>query len=180
MTGDRILGLDPGNTHTGWALIEDDGTIVDFDKTDNDHLLDRLWHGMLPAGRRGTPSMRGDSWGEEIPRTAVIEMVASYGMAVGASVFETCVWIGRFQEAIAASGYDPELVYRKDVKLHHCGVTKAKDANIRQALVDRFGEGATNGGKGTKANPGFFYGMAADAWAAFALATYVADRDRNA
>lgn len=27
---------------------------------------------------------------------------------------------------------------------------------------------------------GFFYGMSADAWQAFALAVYIADRDRNA
>lgn len=177
---DRILALDPGNTHTGWALIEADGSIVDFDKTDNDHLLDRLWHGTLPMGRRVPGGQWGPAWGEEVPHRVVIEMVASYGMAVGASVFETCVWIGRFTEAVGASGRPPELVYRKDVKLHHCGVTRAKDANIRQALIDRFGGGASNGGKGTKANPGPLYGLAADCWQAYALAVYIADRGRNA
>ena len=180
MTGDRILGLDPGSTHTGWALIESDCSIVDFDKTENNALLDVLWYGHVPPGKRNATYDEWPTMGQEIPRRSVVEMVASYGMAVGASVFETCVWIGRFQEAIAAIGYDPELVYRKDVKLHHCGVTRAKDANIRQALIDRFGGGASNGGKGSKANPGWFWGMTADAWQACALAVYIADRDRNA
>ena len=181
MTGDRILAIDPGNTHSGWALIEVDGTIVDFDKSENEELLDYLWSGQLPQGRRcESVDPSWPDFGYPIPRDSCIEAVASYGMAVGASVFETCVWIGRFYEALAAScEKTPELVFRKDVKLHHCGVTRAKDANIRQALIDRFGAGASNGGKGSKASPGWFWGMTADVWQAYALAVYVADRDWN-
>jgi hypothetical protein len=94
-----------------------------------------------------------------------IEMIASYGMAVGREVFETCVWIGRFIEAIG----DAELVYRKDVKLHLCHSPKAKDANIRQALIDRFGA------VGTKKNPGKMYGIKSHLWAALAIAVTVYD-----
>ena len=101
-----------------------------------------------------------------------IEMVASYGMPVGREVFETCVWIGRFAEC---SRVPPELVYRRDVKLHHCHSARAKDSNVTQALIDRFAPGQPNRGKGTKAEPGWFYGFAGDTWAAYALAVYVAD-----
>ncbi len=40
---------------------------------------------------------------------------------------------------------------------------RAKDANISQALRDRFGE------KGTKAHPGWFYGVSKDVWSAIAV-----------
>ena len=74
-----------------------------------------------------------------------IEMIASYGMPVGREVFETCLWIGRFIQA--AHPHPVALVYRKDVKMHLCGSVRAKDPNIRQALLDRFGKEATKGVK---------------------------------
>jgi hypothetical protein len=97
-----------------------------------------------------------------------IEMIASYGMAVGREVFETCVWIGRLQQS-AAKPEDVRLVYRKDVKLHLCGTPRAKDANIRQALIDRLGP------QGTKKAAGPTYGVKSHAWAALAVAVTVAD-----
>jgi hypothetical protein len=88
-----------------------------------------------------------------------IEMIASYGMAVGKEVFETCVWIGRLSEA---SNINPTYIYRKDEKINLCGSMKAKDGNIRQALIDRFGP------VGVKKNQGWFYGVSKDVWAAVA------------
>jgi hypothetical protein len=151
-----VLAIDPGNTESAYALINAETCrLVDFDKVDNDTLQFRL-------PRLSSQSSR-----------IAIEMVASYGMAVGAEVFETCVWIGRFTERI---GYDRvDLVKRLPVKLHHCHDSKAKDTNIRQALVDRFAPGQPNHGKGIKAEPGWFHGFHSDIWAAYALAVYVAD-----
>lgn len=74
-------------------------------------------------------------------------MIASYGMAVGKEVFETCVWIGRFIEIAIFKNIEVEYIYRKDEKMNLCNSMKAKDSNIRQALIDRFGE------VGTKKNP---------------------------
>jgi len=67
-------------------------------------------------------------------------------MPVGKEVFDTCVWIGRFQQ-IALPNVDTKFIYRKDEKMNICNSMKAKDSNIRQALIDRFGA------VGTKKNP---------------------------
>jgi hypothetical protein len=94
-----------------------------------------------------------------------IEMIASYGMPVGKEVFETCVWIGRFIGA-----WEPriwKLIYRKDVKLHLCGSVRAKDGNVRAALLDKFGAYTA---RGTKKSPGPLYGISGDKWAALAVA----------
>lgn len=157
----RILAIDPGSTESGWVIIDADTCRpIEFGKSPNAHLLESCQYGV--AGR-----------GIDM---AVIEMVASYGMAVGADVFETCVWIGRFLQVLSDELPDePKLVKRHPIKLHVCHSAKANDANIRQALVDRFAHGEPNYGKGTKARPGFFHGFSKDVWQAFALAVYAAD-----
>lgn len=96
----------------------------------------------------------------------VIEQIASYGMPVGAEVFDTCVWIGRFAEAWEQSECDAtlSLMPRRAVKLALCGSMKAKDPNIRQALIDRYG-GPQSVKKG-----GPLAGIKSHLWAALALA----------
>lgn len=153
-----ILAIDPGCTDSAYITI-DQATRrpLDFGKIPNTQLLDQLCDRDL---------------GEQVDHLA-IEMIASYGMPVGREVFETCVWIGRFD--MAAYSVTTSLVYRQPVKTHHCHSSKASDANVAQALKDRFAYGISNHGKGTKAQPGWFYGFKADIWQAYALAVYVAD-----
>lgn len=100
-----------------------------------------------------------------------IEKIASYGMPVGAEVFDTCIWIGRFVQA--ASDIRHRLITRQAVKVHLCNSVKAKDSNIRQALIDRFGP------VGTKAKPGALYGVKSHAWAALAVAVTAHDDNEN-
>jgi hypothetical protein len=153
----RVLAIDPGSDMSAYVIIDTDTFRPDtFGKAPNEGL--RM---ALPGFSRAVESV-------------AIEMVASYGMPVGVDVFETCVWIGRFIERCPHPA-EVELVYRRDIKLHHCGSSKAKDANITQALIDRFAAGEPNRGKGTTAAPGWFHGFAADIWQAYALAVYVAD-----
>ncbi len=103
----------------------------------------------------------------------VIEMIQSFGMAVGAEVFETCRWIGRFQEA---SFVPVHFLYRKEVKLHLCGNLRAKDANIRQAIIDRYG--GKDRAIGRKATPGPLYGISADVWAAMSVGLTWSDQNK--
>lgn len=144
-----ILAIDPGNTKSAWVLFRD-GKIIEKGIYANDDLAAELGHHFAFI---------------EAEHLAV-EMIASYGMAVGAEVFETCVWIGRF---VQAWGGPHSLVYRKDVKLFLCGTTKAKDANIRQCLIDLHGPGK-EAAIGTKKAPGPLYGVRADEWSALAVA----------
>lgn len=156
----RILGIDPGDRASGWCVIDAETyQPVRFGKVSNEAM-----RGVLASNRASSMSL------------VAIEMIASYGMPVGREIFETCVWIGRFIE-IAAS--PTELVYRREVKLHHCHSVKATDANVKQALVDRFASGVRNHGKGTKDQPGWFYGFYKDVWSAYAIAVYVADTEER-
>lgn len=144
-----ILAIDPGNIDSGYGLIDPDtGRPLQVGKIPNDELLELLLD--LCVGDEAS------EWRPHISRVA-IELVASYGMAVGKDVFETCVWIGRFQQMVDVYARDLpcDLVYRRDIKLHHCQSPNAKDANIAQALIDRFASGHSNRGKGTKAQPRF-------------------------
>lgn len=153
-----ILAIDPGNIESGWCLIGDHYKIIDKGKDKNES-IERL---AIVAGQ---------------PDEIVIEMVASYGMAVGQTVFETCVWIGRFIEIGQQYG-EVSMIYRKDIKMNICGQTRAKDSNIRQALIDRFSydRHKAKGGKGTKSDPGFFFGFKSDIWAAYALGVTYLDK----
>ena len=92
MKNSYLLAIDPGNVESAYCII-DKSTYkpVVFEKIDNNEFREKLL-GEL----RYYPI-----------ESVAIEMIASYGMAVGASVFETCVWIGRFIETIKCPNNAP-------------------------------------------------------------------------
>lgn len=143
-----ILGVDPGTTESGFVVFaERGGGVVESGVLPNPQMLERV------ANARYSH--------------CAIEMIASYGMAVGREVFETCVWIGRYVQA----WHQPDqvmLIPRLQVKVHLCGSARAKDPNIRQALLDLLGP------QGTKREPGPTYGVRSHAWAALGVAVTAA------
>ncbi len=155
-----ILAIDPGPDSSEW-LLYGDGEVIEHGHDHNNDVLELIYL----------------SRGFDITADAcAIEMVACYGMGVGREVFETCVWIGRFVEAwrLGSENTSPSLVYRRDIKLHLCNSAKAKDGNVRAALIDRFGPGKAKA-IGLKKSPGPLYGISKHAWAALAIAVTYAD-----
>ena len=136
-----ILAIDPGNMKSGYVVVEHDGEeirrVLEAGKKGNNELLPMLERKLYGNGH-----------------DVAIEMIAGMGMTVGQEVFDTCVWIGRFwQTVLWQTGYGPTRIFRREEKLDLCGSLSAKDANIRQALVDRYAPGQPNFGKGTKKDP---------------------------
>lgn len=144
-----VLGIDPGPRES--SLVWWDGEkVVKYQDLPNDKACVVVTH---------------DRFNDD----AACEWVESFGMAVGKEVFETVFAVGVF------FGSEPclRLVPRRDVKLHLCGSARAKDANIRQALIDRFGP------VGTKKNPGPLFGISKHRWAALAVAVTAFDLERT-
>lgn len=147
-----ILAIDPGSIESAYVVLDENLKPLEFAKVKNETLLYDL-PGLVCQYKL---------------KHLAIEMIASYGMAVGKDVFDTCIWIGRFIENTRFQ-LKQTYIYRKDEKMNLCGTMKAKDTNIRMALIDRFAKHDFKNGKGTKKDPDIFYGFAKDVWSAMAV-----------
>jgi hypothetical protein len=158
-----LLAIDPGDVMTGYCALDENYKPVCKGKISNDEML-RLFTAMAVNS--------------EVDHM-VIEMIKSYGMAVGDNVFETCVMVGKLEHAADMLGITHSRLTRMDVKMAVCHNSRAKDANVTQALIDRFAQHDTARGKGTKKNPDWFYGFARDMWAAYAVGVTYMDMERG-
>ena len=157
----KLIAIDPGTDESAYIVYDTETKLPtrDFNIVSNPVLLK-----MLRGGVDETSS-----------ESLAIEMVASYGMPVGKEVFETVMWIGRFTEAWSnITGLGVTLVYRKAIKEHLCGTSRAKDPHVRQALLDRFGGKQT--AVGNAASPGPMRGITKHVVSALAVAVYAADQ----
>lgn len=156
----KLLAIDPGTTKSAWVYMEWD-RIIDHAIEDNADVMRQI---------RNVGSFCGTH--------LVIEQIASFGMPVGKEVFETVFWSGRFAQLWEHCGGSWSRMPRKEVCMHICGSARAKDQNIRQALIDRYGGKETAIGK--KRNPGPLYGIKADEWQALGLAITFLELDKEA
>ena len=150
----RVLAIDPGPKESAFVVWDGD-RVLEARKEPNDELLERI---LVTSSRR-------------LVGQVVIEQIRSYGMAVSADIFDTVEWSGRFHQASKPLPF--EYIPRMMVKMHLCHDSRAKDSNIRQALIDRFGLVPT------KKVPNPCYGdhkLAGDEWQAFALAVTYFDK----
>ncbi len=162
-----ILAIDPGTDKSGVIFWQDGIASGDqaAEVVDNKELLQRIRNGDYPSSH------------------FAIEQIRSYGMAIGATTLDTVEWSGRLIEAwvsMKQDRFDADLridfesrilrIPRLEIKVHLCGTAKAKDQNIRQALIDRLGP------PGTKKNPGPTYGISSHMWSALAVAVTAHDK----
>jgi hypothetical protein len=165
-----ILAIDPGTTQSAYVHFDADAQeLIDFD--------------IVPNAELGRMLDDPHPFRAALIRTrhCVIEMVQSFGMPVGRDVFETVYWVGRFAHAwdsypaLTHQQLPTARIYRGEIKQHLCHNAKAKDPNIRQALMDRFG-GDRSVSIGTKKAPGPLFGVKSHLWAALAVAVTYADK----
>ncbi len=146
----HLLGIDPGPKSHALVCL-------------NTHTRRVAWYDELPATGSLLSVLAGRNRQADV---IACEMLQCQGMPVGAETFETAYGIGRLMEQ-AGGLFAWVRVYRSEVKLHLCGTCRAKDANIRQALIDRFGGSSAIG---TKKAPGPLYGIKSHWWSALAVA----------
>ena len=162
-----VFAIDPGNELSAWCIMDHNYKLLDFGKQTNREVMTVL-----------TDRLSGGPTHISLIDNVIIERVASYGMPVGREVFETCEWIGRFSQE-AEKIVPVNYIYRKDEKLYICHDSRAKDANIRAALIERFAKHDLKNGRGTKAKPDYFYGVKADIWAAISVAVTYLDMQKE-
>lgn len=122
----QIVAIDPGTFESAFVVFDSEThAILQKGQDDNRVLLPWL--------------DRQRAFGRQ---RLVIEMIKSYGMAVGDETFETCVWIGRFIERWNGQ---VDKVPRKTVVTLLCGSPRAKDSNVRRRLLDIYGQAAVKG-----------------------------------
>jgi hypothetical protein len=156
-----VVAIDPGPEKTAVVVMSRQGMHVwEFFIKDNREVLKFLSH---EGCRHSKADIR-------------IEMIASYGMAVGATVFETCVWIGRFMQAADPHQDRTKRIFRREVKMHLCGNATAKDANIRQAIIDKY---ESMYGVGVTKKGGMLYRASKDVWAAIGVGITAIEKERG-
>jgi len=161
----KLLCIDPGTEVSGALVLDTETKEVSWAK----------------------PEIKNEVLIQEIPfvhcytcERMAFEMIAGMGMSVGATTFETVLWMGRFIQAFGAENCD--RIYRRDVKLNLCGSSRAKDKNVRQAILDLYPAegGGTTPQIGTKKQPGPLYGVSKHAWSALAVGlTWIQQREEE-
>lgn len=155
-----ILAIDPGPEKSSWVCWQagEERVVAGDDQRENADLAKHL-----------KAQLRGLSvWAPDAERLVIERPVVLGGKAPTAALMETSRWAGVFEGAWPGE-VDRLTYHRVRAHLTRCG--SANEAAVREALISRFApSGYGPQGKGTKANPGPFYGVAGHMWSAVAVA----------
>lgn len=144
-----ITAIDPGTEQSAFIVYDTvDARITQHGIVLNINVLD--WIAMTTSA----------------PGPLVVEAFESFGMVSGVEVYRTVWWAGRFHQAWRGPAHQ---LSRRAVKLHLCHSARATDANVRQALIDRFGPGK-EAAIGRKALQGPLFGLKSHEFAALGVA----------
>lgn len=158
-----ILAIDPGPERSAVVIwdVEAQRVVEGGDQESNEGIAERL--------RNRPPEGCG---------VLVIERPVIMGKNATAALLETSRWAGVFE------GSWPGIVARLTYHKVRCQLARsgnAKESEVKQALISRFAPaGYGPQGKGTKANPGPFYGVVGHMWSAVAVAVAWWDLSGNA
>ena len=142
-----ILCIDPGAKQSGCVLLSSTGEVESAGMRTNPEIIE-----LLREAKRLTEH-----------DVLVIEMMENFGKTLGTDALRTVWWSGRFSEAwLDRAGVLHEMP-RREVKLALCGSMRAKDPNVRAALIDLYG-GEVETKKGGKLGK-----VKSHAWQALAL-----------
>jgi hypothetical protein len=149
----NLFAIDPGNELSAYVILSD-SKIASFGKVTNEEMMAKLF--------------------ETYCDRLVIEQIRGFGITAGNTIFDTCVWTGRFAQAF---GWElTDWIPRKTIVTHLCGTSKAGDSAIREALAYRYGCADLKAAKGTRKAPGPLYGFADDMYSALAVGLTWLDR----
>lgn len=125
MTTDQILAIDPGTSKTGYTILDQETMVpIRFAKIPNEEMLELL-----------------KTLVEDHPLVAnvVCEFPVARGQMAGNDLFATIEYAGRYHQICEDLGVPFHKFDRKDVKMTVCGNNRAKDPQVRQALIDLYG-----------------------------------------
>lgn len=88
------LGIDPGATESGIAVIDENYEIFSADKISNEKLIDLLYNDLS----------------EDQIDVVVVESIQSYGMTMGKTIIDTCYMIGRIIQVCKYYGVECCLI----------------------------------------------------------------------
>ena len=154
-----ICGIDPACKYTAFSICEwESMKPYKFGRMENQEALTAMLdtiHSLIEDGHTVEVAIEG---------------FQSYGNEFGSTSIYTCYWIGYLQRAFEEEKIPCSLLLRTEERSFICHSGRAGDKEIIAALCEIFAPTAKNHGKGTKDDPGFFYGYKKDIWQSFAVA----------
>ena len=120
----KLLAIDTGNISSAYIIFcTEENRVIEKDFLENEKFIERIL------------TLTFDE--------VAIEKIVSLGMPIGATTIDTIFFNGRLYEIFKKLKKVPFWYPRIDIKMHLCHTTRAKDTNVRTALVNRFGEPST-------------------------------------